>query len=179
MSTPAETVATGPAKSFWRFSLELYAAPKVADACIELQDGSGVDVNVLLFLLWAARRGRKLSRNEVGDRVAAVEDWRAGVVAPLRAARRSLRSPPLAMEAAGAANLRLLVKKVELEAERLQQRALAFLSPLEGLGEAAPPDEAAAANVATYAQVLGRSFQPGSVSTILAAFNTPGGAADR
>jgi hypothetical protein len=64
-----------------------------------------------------------------------------------------------------------MVKKVELEAERLQQRALAGLDPLERLGEPAPPDAAAAANVETYAQVLGATFPPGIVATILAAFN--------
>src|SRR5262249_35669715 len=39
---------------FWRFSLQFYRQPKVADACIALQEGAGVDVNLLLFLLWHA-----------------------------------------------------------------------------------------------------------------------------
>ena len=37
---------------FWRFSLRFYRQPRVADACIALQEESGVDVNLLLYLLW-------------------------------------------------------------------------------------------------------------------------------
>jgi len=37
---------------FWRFSLHFYRQPKVADTCIALQEEAGVDVNLLLFLLW-------------------------------------------------------------------------------------------------------------------------------
>ncbi|MGZ3308467.1 MAG: DUF2390 domain-containing protein, partial [Xanthobacteraceae bacterium] len=37
---------------FWRFSLRFYRQPKVADTCIALQEERGVDVNLLLFLLW-------------------------------------------------------------------------------------------------------------------------------
>ena len=40
---------------FWRFSLQFYRLPKVADACIALQEEAGVDVNLLLFLLWQAQ----------------------------------------------------------------------------------------------------------------------------
>ena len=34
---------------FWRFSLTYYGQPGVSDACIALQDGCGVDVNLLLY----------------------------------------------------------------------------------------------------------------------------------
>ena len=47
------------ASPFWRFSLRIY--PAVADTCLELQDRFGVDVNVLLFLLFAARNGQRYS----------------------------------------------------------------------------------------------------------------------
>ena len=50
---------------FWRFSLQFYHLPKVADACIALQEEAGVDVNLLLFLLWHARQRRRLSAAEV------------------------------------------------------------------------------------------------------------------
>jgi uncharacterized protein (TIGR02444 family) len=44
---------------FWRFSLRLYRAPGVGDACIVLQEETGVDVNLLLFLLWQAKSGAR------------------------------------------------------------------------------------------------------------------------
>src|SRR3954470_3940357 len=37
---------------FWNFSLELYAGEGVAEACLDLQERRGCDVNVLLFCCW-------------------------------------------------------------------------------------------------------------------------------
>ncbi|HXF52738.1 MAG TPA: TIGR02444 family protein [Hyphomicrobiaceae bacterium] len=158
------------ASPFWRFSLAVYADPEVAKVCLELQDEAGADVNVLLYMLWAASRGRRLSADDVRPIVAAVEDWRKGVVVPLRTARRSLRAPPAAVDAAGSAALRSQVKKVELEAERLQQEALYRLRPVDDLGRAEPsPEAAAAANVAAYGEVIGRKFSGHAMEVLLGA----------
>jgi uncharacterized protein (TIGR02444 family) len=158
------------ASPFWRFSLAVYADPVVAKACIELQDGAGADVNVLLYMLWASSCGRRLSIDDARRIATAVEEWRFGVVVPLRTARRSLRSPPSSIDAKGAAALRLQVKKVELEAERLQQEALARLGAVDELGQAEPSlDVAAAANVEAYAGVVGAKFSGSAVETLLAA----------
>lgn len=154
---------------FWRFSLAVYADPEVAKACIALQDGAGADVNVLLYMLWAASRGRRLCIDDVRGIVAAVEDWRTGVVVPLRTARRSLRSPPSSIDAKGAAALRLQIKKLELEAERLQQEALAGHRAVDALGRAEPSaGAAAAANVEAYGRLLGKEFSSAAVETLLA-----------
>ena len=48
------------ASPFWQFSLAFYRQPGVADACIRLQEEAGVDVNLLLFLLWQASLKRGL-----------------------------------------------------------------------------------------------------------------------
>jgi len=158
------------ASPFWRFSLAVYADPEVAKACLKLQDEAGADVNVLLYMLWAASRGRRLSADDVRGMVAAVEDWRRGVVVPLRTARRSLRAPPAAVDAEGSAALRLQVKMVELEAERLQQEALYRLQPVDEVGRAEPsPEAAATANVAAYAEVIGRKFRGSATEVLLGA----------
>ena len=65
---------------FWRFSLRFYRAPGVADACIALQDGYGVDVNILLFLLWLACEGRQVTTAEAQRICTEVGAWRAEVV---------------------------------------------------------------------------------------------------
>ena len=55
--------ATPVSKSpFWQFSVKFYAVPGVAQACIDLQDQAGVDVNILFFLLWNATQNRALNR---------------------------------------------------------------------------------------------------------------------
>ena len=55
----SDASAPSEGSPFWRFSLRFYRLPKAADACIELQEEAGVDVNLLLFLLWHARQRRR------------------------------------------------------------------------------------------------------------------------
>ena len=43
---------------FWNFSLELYAGDGVAEACLDLQERRGCDVNILLFCCWLGASGR-------------------------------------------------------------------------------------------------------------------------
>jgi uncharacterized protein (TIGR02444 family) len=155
--------------SFWRFSLRLY--PAVAETCLALQDRFGVDVNVLLFLLWAAEGGRKVDAEDARRVIAAVETWNRTVVVPLRTVRRALREPPDLVEPAAAERFRQRVKQIELEAERLQQEGLDRLVPRDDLGgPAASRDSAAGANVEVYAEVLGTTFAPPLVAALLAGF---------
>ena len=49
-----ETVSGTQGSPFWKFSLGYYRGAGVSEACLELQDRCGVDVNVVLFLLWMA-----------------------------------------------------------------------------------------------------------------------------
>ncbi len=105
---------------FWRFSIKFYGVPGVAQACIELQDRAGVDVNLLFFLLWNATQGRALGNAEVAELDRMVGAWRDAAVVPLREVRRALKSPPPVMAADAAEGFRTRIKAVELEAERLQ-----------------------------------------------------------
>lgn len=50
---------------FWRFALSFYGRPHVPAACLTLQYRHGVDVNVLLFLLWAGHKGRAIEPSDV------------------------------------------------------------------------------------------------------------------
>ncbi len=172
-STPSAEVPIAEAKKqqspFWRFSLRIY--PSVAEACLELQDRFGVDVNVLLFLLWAAHNGRKADGSEARRVILVVEDWNKSVVVPLRSVRRFLRSPPPLVEAEATESYRQHVKQVELEAERLQQEGLYRSVRLEELGEPEPSREAAAAtNIEAYAAELGTAFPQPLTEALLAGF---------
>ncbi len=75
---------------FWRFSLRFYRQPRVADACIALQEESGVDVNLLLFLLWQATRKRAFAAADVQELEGRIGGWRDMTVIPLRTLRRAL-----------------------------------------------------------------------------------------
>jgi uncharacterized protein (TIGR02444 family) len=153
--------------AFWRFSLRFYALPEVAPACLALQDEAGADVNLLLFLLFVAEQGRAVTKDDVARLDRAVAPWRSDVVEPLRAVRRRLKTgigdtPPGKSE-----GLRNMVKKVELEAERLEQARLE--SELAAIGEAAPREVAAKANLLAYSAHLGR-LPEAPTSVLLQAF---------
>ena len=68
------------AEAFWAFSLDFYARADVAPACIALQDKCGADVDVVLFTLWCASRGRRLQLSELAVIDAAIAWWRSEVV---------------------------------------------------------------------------------------------------
>jgi uncharacterized protein (TIGR02444 family) len=172
--------APSQASPFWQFSLRFYRQPKVADACITLQEDAGVDVNLLLFLLWHATLKRALSTAEVAELESRIGPWREATVLPLRTVRRALKSPPALVAPATAELFRTKIKAIELEAERLQQEAmfaLAGTSPLghEALGHAAlghattSVQEAARGNVAAYAAIASAAFPKAATETLLAA----------
>lgn len=164
-----------PSSPLWRFSLRFYRNPAVAEACIRLQDEAGVDVNLLFYLLWLATSGRTLDRNEVAAIERRIAPWREQVVAPLRAIRRAIKTPPPAIDPATAETYRVKVKGLELEAERLQQEALSALSQTAPRGDTAPSPEAAArANIAAYQAMLPRPLPSEAVAAVLAAFATRG-----
>jgi len=159
------------ASPFWRFSLAFYRQQNVADACIALQEQSGVDVNILFFLLWNATHNRALSNAEVADLERNMGAWRAMAVAPLRNVRRALKSPPQAVAPQEAEGFRTRIKAVELEAERLQQEAMYELASAAPLGMESPSSaEAARVNVAAYETMGAVPFPKPAVETLLAAF---------
>ena len=153
---------------FWRFSLSLYRQDGVPPACIALQDNHGVDVNVMLYGLWLATQGRKLSGQDMAGVNGLVRGWRDDVVVPLRAVRRILKEPDIAFDTPDTKALRERVKAVELEAERLQQETLFAQKPPDQWGLPEPDVQAAAAaNLAAYAKALGVTFDDEAQSAML------------
>lgn len=153
---------------FWRFSLRFYRKPGVAEACIALQDGCGVDVNVMLFLLWLATSRRRVPSEMVRALCDAAAQWRNDVVAPLRTIRRRLKDGSALVERGAAEAFRTRIKAVELESERLQQEALFALAGGLTTDEAATIEEAARVNLAAYQDVLGCDLREAAVTLIAA-----------
>ena len=154
---------------FWRFSLRFYRYPGVADACIALQDGCGVDVNVLLFFLWLAVARRSVPLAVAKAVCAKVTPWRDDVVAPLRTLRRRLKDGSPLVERNAAELFRTRIKAVELESERLQQESMFALAAGLATENATTVETAARANVAAYEQALARTFAQDAVNVLLAA----------
>ena len=154
---------------FWRFSLQFYRLPKVADACIALQEEAGVDVNLLLFLLWHARQRRRLSTADVAALEAKIAPWRDATVIPLRGVRRALEV------AAGAGRSRRPPKRSATASRRWSSKPSGCSRRRctrwrRWAPKPATRTQAAAGNVGAYAGDARGTVPAGAAETLLAAF---------
>jgi len=155
--------------AFWRFSLKFYAKEGVAPACLALQDEGGADVNLLLFLLFLAEGHFLVSAADIARLDAAIAPWREETVNPLRRLRRRLKEDVGAIATSASENFRNQIKKVELEAERLQQVALESKMATMRPAACETRSEAARGNLLAYAAMLG-GFPDNPLEFVLQAF---------
>jgi uncharacterized protein (TIGR02444 family) len=148
---------------FWQFSLAVYAAPGVADECLDLQDHFGIDVNLLLFAAYVGSRRLVLSSDDVDQCFLAVREWREQVVHPLRSVRRATKTLlpqySLALQRQ-IEDIRGKVKLAELESEKVQQDLL--LQWLDGrhLAQAVGAESAVRNNVQMIFRCSRLAHQP-------------------
>lgn len=152
--------------AFWQFSLRFYRRPEVPPLCLALQDEHGVDVNLLFLLSFFGVCGRALSVDEVRRIDAYIGAWRTRVVQPLRALRRELKNGIAPIDTQSSQDFRNAIKRDELQAERLQQEAMERAFAAHAVGKSAAPREAAAANMAAYAALVG-TLPPAVVNALL------------
>ena len=145
---------------FWRFSLQVYGASGVPEACLALQDECGADVNLLLLCGWLGAQGRTLARRRLRQAMARVGAWQTEVIAPMRAARRAIKcAPPTATELVP--GLRKRVLALELELEYVEQQLLADLAAQwPAPARRAPPRVAVSNSLARYLALLGHAPRP-------------------
>jgi uncharacterized protein (TIGR02444 family) len=151
--------------SLWSFSLKFYSQPEIGNACLDLQDSFGADVNILLYGLWQANRGRRLSDSDVPNVIELVGAWQEYVVWPLRTVRRFLKTPAPGWSSQDVGSLRQGVKAEELQAEHLQQ--IAMETAFAELGELDDAATAAASNMKTYAHILDVEFPIAHLAVLL------------
>ncbi|HTH95847.1 MAG TPA: TIGR02444 family protein [Stellaceae bacterium] len=147
--------------AFWQWAVALYGKPGVAPACLTLQDGNGVDVNLMLLLLHLATLGQAVGAAELRVLDEAAAPWRHEVVEPLRALRRKMK--PMGEDAT-----RKLVQAAELDAERVvQRRMIEALPPLQPSTE--PVVDLASRHLDIYAAYIGTTLDMDAVTAILTA----------
>src|SRR5712675_2477008 len=120
-----ETVSATQGSPFWKFSLGYYRGAGVSEACLELQDNCGVDVNVVLFLLWMASQKRVVPPDQVKGLADKVRPWQTDVIGPIRSLRRMLRSEEHTSELQSRLHLvcrLLLEKKKKITANTITQK---------------------------------------------------------
>jgi uncharacterized protein (TIGR02444 family) len=153
-----EDAADAAADRFWTFSVAVYGKPGVEAACLALQDGLGLDANILLLCCWGAAAGAPaLGGRSLGAAFDAVRPWRERAVTPLRDIRRDLKRPVSGIADAQREALRRRVAELELEAERTAQAVLVATVGLDAENGSAADDRlaAGAANLADYLALAG------------------------
>ncbi|MGO1766613.1 MAG: TIGR02444 family protein [Advenella sp.] len=114
------------AADYWQFSLAVYGQQGVAAHCLQLQRRLGLDVNVLLLMLWAAGQwGRAPTAEQIADADSSISQWRQQIVLPLRQLRTRLKHGPSPAPDIMTDELRQDIKRLELNAERIEQDVLA------------------------------------------------------
>ncbi|VTU19077.1 hypothetical protein H6CHR_01109 [Variovorax sp. PBL-H6] len=106
----------------WNGIAALYADAALAQSLLRRQDEEQLDVVLHLFAQWAATQGHALDADALAQADALVAPWRAEVIAPLRALRRSMKTMPADLDSREA--VRDKVKAAELAAERAQVQML-------------------------------------------------------
>lgn len=143
--------------AFWRWSVEVYRRPGVADLLIDLQDREGLSVNLLLWCVYLARAHDADPDAAARDGIAATGEFARAVTAPLRAARRALTSA----DDAEAAALRAKIKDCELDAERIEQDRLeAFAAERFAPATGGPATAQALAHLEAYWRCAAASPPP-------------------
>ncbi len=146
------------AHPFWEFSVSFYRKPGVADACLFVQDRYGLNVNVILFCIWAADTGRgMLTSVQINTALHRVADWEEQVIKPLREIRRTCRQEALGIPEFLLQTFVPQIETVELEAEQVEQLVLAELA--QGLmpsaeGSSGPVENDAVGSLKAYIGAL-------------------------
>lgn len=147
-----------PAHPFWDFALQVYRCPGVSDACLQVQEGNHVDVNLLLFVSWLGASGRgRLSSDDVRRCMDTVGAWHESVVKPLRGVRRILKVDLGARRPDLTQALRREIQAREIDAEHIEQLLLVDAlprAPQAGVSPAAAMTDAAC-NALLYVTCLG------------------------
>lgn len=108
----------------WDFALAAYGLPEVKTRLLKLQDRFHVDVNQVLWCVWTARCGYRLTPEQVADVLNTTSQMAAHTTRPLRSIRLFLEGPRSGFDSKDLKTLRDKVLSLEIETEELVLRRL-------------------------------------------------------
>lgn len=113
---------------FWRFSLGLYQLKRIKEACLQLQDQAGANVNLLFFALWVSQQQLRF-HPDWKQVFQPLTNWHQDYTLPLRRQRRDLKR--LAEKADRSEDgplhqMREHLRKAELLSEQQEQAVLYY-----------------------------------------------------
>lgn len=162
----------------WQFALGFYGREGVEEACLALQDSFGADVTLLIACCFTGHHGAMLDEAAVNELSGRFAPWSRCVVSPLREVRRYLKTlKPEEEGGEGASALRQEVKRLELQAEKLQigtlERALSLLPAKDA--RAADRRGICRANLLRYLTALSVDTESGEVRDAIETLAKAGG----
>jgi len=138
---------------FWDYALAVYGGDGVSAACIALQDRHELDVNLLLFSMWAAHDGRPpLTPAEFDALFEVSERWNKEIVCEIRRLRALLSSGYGAVGERRRAAVRDAALTLEIDCEHVEMLALAETlgAPLSRNVDPAEARSVAVSNMKAY-----------------------------
>lgn len=171
----------GDSATLWDFAVEIYGRQGVADACLDLQDRCGLDVDLLLFAVWSAVAGPgQLDVGAFRECIELTDAWREQLVKPLRALRRRSGGGFDRIPAAKTKAIGEQLQAAELAAERAELELLEnWAAAREPSGPGSEPAAAAASNLVAYLAAADVDTSAAAVAMrplLAAAFPEPSGA---
>ena len=123
-ASPYETYDGKAFVPLWDYSLDVYGRDGVDRACLALQDYFCLDVNMVLYCLWAGRQGYQLTENDINSLADVPHGWQVATVMPIRVSRLQINEQYQTASPEQKPNLETLyrdIKQQELDAERMEQ----------------------------------------------------------
>ena len=109
--------------AFWDWSVSNYEKAGVADRLLELQDDLKLNVNLVLWCIWAAEDHAPIQEFAMRQAIEACSGISENVTLRIRSARKWIKSNMTAEVA-----LYEALKTIELDAERIEQGKLSSIS---------------------------------------------------
>lgn len=114
--------AVPPTGELWRFACTLYAAGRVKELCLYLQDTCGASVDVVLWLCWLHSRGQRLPKSILSQALQRVGGVSEQLLDGLRGMRGTqLRRSGYTLEQQKEVCSHLLAAELAIEAILLEQ----------------------------------------------------------
>ena len=154
--------STNTPPPIWDFVLGYYRQQGVSEAAIALQDSAGIDVNMILFLMWLSGQRKTLAEADMRKLGETSHGWQHSVVVPIRNMRRLLKENAPLVEQETALAYRKKVQALEIEGEQLAAQCDGGgLARRLRSSAAASAEQAARDNLAAFAK-RDRQAIPGS-----------------
>jgi uncharacterized protein (TIGR02444 family) len=123
---PATDTKTSSVSACWIYVTKIYAKPGVSEACLRLQGRAGVDVSLLLTVMfYTVRCDVELNADDLERLDGLIATWRQEAILPLRQFRRRLKDNSFDIAGTISENLYRQIKKAEIFAEEAEVVMLA------------------------------------------------------